>query len=375
MSTTQTNLQSPQASTSVKQKHKIRKPKYFKREVNEISNLTKKLNDEVISKFEELLSNRGNSNDRLEEDDNLFIPLADVYALSLTESSFLHSVVKGVSDSIEKKILSYENENQIKVNKHDLYFIQALLASAHNDYDNGLKYWELSEEELAKKNKKNTQGKDLIGRFRETFPPLYNPASEGYHKNEFIYFQFKLLLPFDDYFKKLRNNADLFHFLSCSLKSTKILKNLRLGDNLVTNKIQGQELIHSLSVLCESVFKNNYQSKEQTLGGILTNDLKKINLDVWNYIYGPSQNLSTTYKVKSVSQFNNHFVTYLNELELAAKDNNDVKFKAMLIYFAFVLRNQILHQNDDGMIYLLNVKDTEKVIGIMFASVSAILTL
>jgi hypothetical protein len=183
--------------------------------------------------------------------------------------------------------------------------------------------------------------------------------------------KYSFILDFDTIVSNLKD-ADQVHFISSALRNTKTQQWLRWHADVTMVRVFGQELVNGLAVLAESVLKKKQHVTKIEFGPILQQDMGQINSGVNCEINGPTNYLFRQYPIKSVADLNLYFTGYFAALDACGSED---EFKAKAIYIAYRLRNQVLHQFHGSLIYYQDQAHFEAVIGILFISLSAILSL
>lgn len=349
-----------------------RQPIHYKQEVNKIEGPALNLRLSVVADFEAELSKRNPTGSRLATDNDLFIPFIDAFVFC-TIVSPLVSVIKDISEHIDHIIRQYERKCALEINKQHFYYARAAIAIKQNDDVNAMIFWELANTEYFK-TAGSVASHAVLSEFKEKFTQVYSPMARAYEQNSFIQ-RFRATYPFIKDFDTLLTSltgADQSHFVASAVRNAKMIGWLRQHSDLTMVSIYCQELVNSLVIQSESLLKRNSAVRQSQFGNILITDLPNVNANVSRIINDTRTGLMTRYKTKSISSFNRHFRAYLSEVETATSDDT---LKAMAIYFAYMLRNQVLHQFDDTFLYLRNSTDFEDVIGLLFTSLSAILSL
>jgi hypothetical protein len=250
----------------------------------------------------------------------------------------------------------------------------AAMSIQQNDDVNAMIYWEMANIEYSKTNKGVASPNLVLSEFKEKFSQVYAPMEQGYNNNAYISkcrAKYTFIKDFDSIVTSLPN-IDQLHFISNAVRNRKTQEWLRQHSDATMVRIYCQELVNSLVIQSESLLKENPSVHQPEFGKILKRDIINVNTSIDRYINDPAIGLFIRYPIKSIPLFNAHFLNYLTDLESNATEE---EFKAKIIYLTYRLRNQVLHQFDDTIAYYLDKDHFEKVIGILFISLSAILSL
>lgn len=350
-------------------------PVFGKQQIAQLTTHYRNLRDLVYEEVQTRLSSRSKTNDYLATDDEIFQPFIESYVLSILTTPF-DSIAKEIGGLIlEDLIKPFEKDNHVKLNKNQFYFALAMLAIRSNDETNAMIYWELANKELHMISGA-TMGDDfLVDELKSKFTMVFNPIRDSYESNIFINTQ-KATCPFIRSFIDLLshvNGVNKLHLLSASIKNRKIQLWLRNQPDSSLVRLYSQELINSLSILSESILKKIPGVSGKQFGNIINGDLPSLNPTIAALINGPTRNMFTTFPTHSIPDFNINFPLLISSIESGTLSIDEIK--AYYIYGTYMIRNQVLHQFDDSIIYYNNVILFEKAIGLLFANISVITTL
>ena len=356
----------------IKTKRKLRKPRIARHDIDEFIATANIIKVRSERDFEDRLRKRSRINSHLRTDDRLFEPYADLLALvTIGRENF--SFVREIGSSILQIAKKFEADNSVFINKSHLYFGLSLNSIYLSDSINAMIYWELSQEEES-----HTQGatfnstaaiNNTIGKFSSVINPITlslnsNQLYKGLRDNYTFIPDFTAILSF-------QHTPELFAYFSSGLRFRHVdywLKN----EFTAMTRIYCQELINSLCILCEANLKNIPTVTENMMGLIINNNLPTINATVSALIgvSNPISGLFSRYPTKTEVDFNNSF-----PLLIAATKTNlltEEELKAHLIYGAYMLRNKILHDYNQNLVYYNNQHLFSDTIGALFGAVCAI---
>lgn len=327
--------------------------------------------------FDNRLRLRSTTASYLRTDDRLFEPYVDLLVLTTIERDN-YSFVREIGGYILQSVVKFENDHSVFVNKSHLYFGLSMNSIYMNDTINAMVYWELSQEEES-----NTQGaaynpvvaiNNTIGKFSS----VINPVNATLNSNQ-LYRGLRDNYAFVEDFTTImsgQSTPEIFAYFSSGLRFKQVIYWLQYNFTAMT-KIYSQELINTLCILCEANLKNFPVVTKNMCGPIINHDLPNINAGV-SALVGhshpqPATGLFVTYPSGSETQFN----TSLPLLIAAIKTNTltEDELKAHLIYGAYMLRNKSLHDFNPNLIHYNNNIHFIDVIGLLFASISAIKSL
>jgi len=350
-----------------------RKLQFFGEQVTRISGPALNLRIQVENAIEERLKARSNSSHRLVSDNDLFIPFIDAFVYC-TMATPLVSIVKEIGDSLSLKVSHFEQAHNTKVNKEHFYYALAAVAIQQNDEVNAMIYWEMANDEYTQTNGAPSIPNAVVSLFKDKFTQVYNPIVSAYQQNSFINKQrakYPFILGFDALLGALPQ-IDQLHLISNAVRNRKTQAWLREHPNLTVVKMYCQELVNSLSIQAESFLKENAQVTETQFGKILHRNLPAINPAVHALLDDPTHGIFKRYRINDIPSFNAAYSAFMADIESTTSADD---FKAKILHFANVLRNQVLHQFDDSIAYYQNKDEFEKVIGILFVAISVIVSL
>lgn len=350
-----------------------RKLQYYEQEVEQIKSPALNLRIRVKNEFDRLLRARAKAPSRLPSDNDLFIPFVDAFVYC-TFAAPLVSVIKEIGDDICNRVFHFEQSEKTKINKEHLYYAMAAISIQQNDEVNAMIYWEMANVEFTETNGVSPASNAVVSLFEERFTQVYNPIVSAYNDNSFVK-QFKgkypFILEFDDLLIALPQ-IDQLHFISNAIRNRKIQGWLRQHSDIKIVKMFCQELVNSLSIQAESLLKENPRVTEKQFGGILRKNLPTISPVLHAILDNRKNGIFKRYPIKDIPGFNSHFRSFIADIESSSSAD---EFRATILHFVNVLRNQVLHQFDDSITYYQNKDDFEKVVGILFVAFSIILSL
>ena len=153
--------------------------------VKSLSGFYAGLRDTVIADCQQVLEQRDKTASYLLSDKDIFTPFIQSYVLSTLVNPF-DSLAKDIGERVKENISDYENENNIKIYKSDLYYALAMLSIKGNDEVNAIIYWNLASEEEAIITGTPINYGILVSKLESDFKSIYNPIRDSYVMNKFI---------------------------------------------------------------------------------------------------------------------------------------------------------------------------------------------
>ena len=353
----------------------MKTPEFGKQEIEELKIPYRKLRDSIFNEIESRLEKRDKTKNYLRTDNEIFQPFIEAYVLGILVTPF-DSLCKEIGTLVHEQVIKeYEANHGVKLNKEQFYFAMAMLSIRMNDEVNATIYWELANKEHEHTTGNTVDGDFLVDELKTKFKTIHNNIRDAYERNTFVQTfrsKYPFIMSFDDLIKDL-SGINKLHLLSSAVKNRKLQLWLRNHPESNLIRIYSQEIINSLSILGESVLKEIPSVTAHTLGSLLKSNLQSINPSVYSFTNGTNLNLFTKYPTNSIPTFNTHFPNLISDIETHTMSEEE--FKAHILYGAYMIRNQVLHQFDDSICYYGNQALFEKTIGLLLTNISVIKSL
>jgi hypothetical protein len=319
---------------------------------------------ELLGLLEHSLALRFKENDR-SDDDDLFYP----FSIALLKSSVMNgefsSLLRLLANDEWDMVREYEAKYKVIVNKRRLFFMMALCSIYSGDEVNASIYWELALIEEARLQKGTSSINSIVDEMFSNLKSISNPITHSLNENGVI----KALntsngLAFDyQTFSGQLTDIPKLSLLTCSVRYNKICRWLGTSKDNEMVKRFSEELLSSLCILCETIFKLHRPEVTHTmLGPIINNDLR--NLD--SAIASQMNSIKNLYPTHSDSDFNSSIPILIQSLKGGGLGNEELR--ATLIHVAYMFRNKVLHEANDTRIYYDNPRLFDDAIGALFAA-------
>jgi|GEM_PF-1900179 len=273
---------------------------------------------------------------------------------------------------ILEKINDYEEENRVKVNKEQLFFVLSFLSMRASSHINMLMYWELAQIELSYSSGVNTTLDEKADRLFSNLTSLTSTIDFSIMGNKLVSVLKSKFNIIND-FKHIFNSSNLGHklqFLSCGIQHVNVIGKMRVYNKLKFPLVFSQELINSLCLLNESLLKEKLLMPDSPLGVLVENISN--NNDGVRTILGFSNRRTGLY-IEAKEDFFNNINDFIDKIE-----NNVSTEDELIAYSLFALhrlRNNSLHNININRTYFSDTELFEKLIGILFVCSFAIISL